>query len=159
MLNNKSGKTPGSSEARTDTPPRRRVFTNRNLRMDSIEAIGFDMDHTIAVYNTENFNHLSFQMAIDALIRDKNYPEAIRSIVWEPEAAIRGLVVDKKFGNLLKIDGYNHVTRARHGRRFLDREQRRRRYPKPKWMREGRPVRPGASGSNLTLGTLFWRRQ
>ncbi len=112
-----------------DPPPRRRVFTNRNLRMGSIEAVGFDMDHTLAVYNTDNFNHLSFVMAIDALIRDKGYPEEIRSMAWEPEAAIRGLVVDKKLGNLVKVDAFNHVTRARHGRRFLEREERRSRYP------------------------------
>ena len=112
-----------------DPPPRRRVFTNRNLRMGSIEAVGFDMDHTLAVYNTDNFNHLSFEMAIEALIRDKDYPEEIRSMAWEPEAAIRGLVVDKKLGNLVKVDAYNHVTRARHGRRFLEREERRNRYP------------------------------
>ena len=121
---------PGSEPGRMDPPPRRRVFTNRNLRMGSIDAVGFDMDHTLAVYNTDNFNHLSFEMAIEALIRDKSYPEDIRSIVWEPEAAIRGLVVDKTLGNLVKIDAYNHVTRARHGRKFLDREERRRRYPR-----------------------------
>ncbi len=120
----------GSDPGRSDPPPRRRVFTNRNLRMDSIAAVGFDMDHTLAVYNTDNFNHLSFVMAIEALIRDKGYSEEIRSIDWEPEAAIRGLVVDKKLGNLLKIDAYNHVTRARHGRKFLDRDERRNRYPR-----------------------------
>ncbi len=120
---------PGPGSGMTDLPPRRRIFTNRNLRMSSIEAIGFDMDHTLAVYNTDNFNHLSFVMAIEALIKDKGYPEGIRSIVWEPEAAIRGLVVDKKMGNLVKIDAYNHVTRARHGRKFLEREERRRLYP------------------------------
>ncbi len=119
----------GPASVMTDLPPRRRVFTNRNLRMGSIEAVGFDMDHTLAVYNTDNFNQLSFVMAIDALIRDKGYPVDIRSMAWEPEAAIRGLVVDKKLGNLLKIDAYNHVTRARHGRKFLDREVRRSRYP------------------------------
>ena len=120
----------GSNPGRGDPPPRRRVFTNRNLRMDSIAAVGFDMDHTLAVYNTDNFNHLSFLMAIEALIRDKGYPEEIRAIDWEPEAAVRGLVVDKRLGNLLKIDAYNHVTRARHGRKFLDREERRNRYPR-----------------------------
>jgi hypothetical protein len=31
-----------------ELPPRRRIFTNRNLRMESIAAIGFDMDHTLA---------------------------------------------------------------------------------------------------------------
>ena len=56
---------------RQDLPHRRRIFTNRNLRMKSIAAIGFDMDHTLAVYKTESFNHLTFTMAIEALIRDR----------------------------------------------------------------------------------------
>jgi HAD superfamily 5'-nucleotidase-like hydrolase len=119
-----------SGRSQLNLPPRRRIFTNRNLRMAAIEAIGFDMDHTLAVYNTDNFNHLSFLMAIERLISDKGYPEAIREVAWEPAAAVRGLVVDKKLGNLLKVDAYHHVTRARHGFEFLDREERRRDYPR-----------------------------
>jgi len=113
-----------------DLPPRRRVFTNRNLRLGSIAAIGFDMDHTLAVYNTVNFDHLCFDLAIDRLIEAKGYPETIREVTWDPDAALRGLVVDKKLGNLIKIDAYNHVTRARHGFHFLDKDSRRKRYPR-----------------------------
>ena len=40
--------------------PGNRIYTNRNLRMQSIAAIGFDMDHTLAIYDTHNFNRLSF---------------------------------------------------------------------------------------------------
>ena len=112
-----------------DFPPHRRVFTNRNLRLESIQAIGFDMDHTLAVYNTENFDRLCFEMAIERLIAIKGFPEAIRAVEWRPAAAIRGLIVDKKLGNLLKVDAYNHVTRARHGLEFLDKQERRRLYP------------------------------
>ncbi len=111
-------------------PHRRRIFTNRNLRMESIAAIGFDMDHTLAVYNTENFNRLTFDMAIEALIRDKDYSERIRDVVWEPASAIRGLCVDKKLGNLLKIDGYGHISRARHGLGFLEKKEKKRQYPR-----------------------------
>ena len=118
------------NERLADLPPRRRVFTNRNLRLGSIAAMGFDMDHTLAVYNTVNFDHLCFDLAIERLIEAKGYPESIREVTWDPDAALRGLVVDKKLGHLIKIDAYNHVTRARHGFRFLAKENRRRRYPR-----------------------------
>lgn len=113
-----------------ELPPRRRIFTNRNLRMGSITAIGFDMDHTLAIYNVENFSRLCFEMALERLVGDRGYPPSILAVPWQPDAAIRGLVVDKKLGNLLKIDGHGHITRARHGNLFLDRDQRRGAYPR-----------------------------
>ena len=110
--------------------PGRRVHTNRNLRLSSIGAMGFDMDHTLAIYNTDNFNRLCFELAIERLITVKGYPDLVRDIPWDPHAAIRGLVVDKRLGNLLKIDAHGHLTRVRHGGRFLEKEERRRRYPR-----------------------------
>lgn len=109
-------------------PAPRRIFTNRNLRMESIEAIGFDMDHTLAVYNTENFNRLCFDLALERMISDLGYDPIIRTVRWDPDAVIRGLVVDKERGNLLKVDAYNHVTRARRGFRFLDKDEIRAQY-------------------------------
>lgn len=113
-----------------EVSPQRRIFTNRNLRMVSLEAIGFDMDHTLAVYNTPNFNKLCFDMAIERLVEDFDYPEISRTVQWDANAAARGLIVDKRLGNLLKVDAYHHVTRARHGLTFLDKEQMRSRYPR-----------------------------
>ena len=43
MQDHASDEGSGVGPVRADTPPRRRVFTNRNLRMESIAAIGFDM--------------------------------------------------------------------------------------------------------------------
>ncbi|HEV3030532.1 MAG TPA: 5'-nucleotidase domain-containing protein, partial [Polyangia bacterium] len=34
-----------------DIPREHRVFVNRNLRLDKIELVGFDMDYTLALYN------------------------------------------------------------------------------------------------------------
>jgi 5'-nucleotidase len=121
-----------------ELPPRSRIFTNRNLRMESIAAIGFDMDHTLAVYNVDNFSRLCFEMALERLVADRGYPSAILAVPWLEEAAIRGLVVDKKLGNLLKLDGHGHITRARHGSQFLDRDQRRGAYPRGR-LRIGTP--------------------
>ena len=36
-----------------DVARKNRVFCNRNLRMDSIEMIGFDMDYTLALYHQD----------------------------------------------------------------------------------------------------------
>jgi HAD superfamily 5'-nucleotidase-like hydrolase len=119
-----------TSLERLRTDPGRRVHTNRNLRLESIGAIGFDMDHTLAIYDTENFNRLCFELSIERLVADRGYPEAIRGIRWDPHASIRGLVVDKRLGNLIKLDAHGHLTRVRHGGRFLDKDERRRRYPR-----------------------------
>ncbi|MCP4574413.1 MAG: HAD-IG family 5'-nucleotidase [bacterium] len=110
--------------------PGLRVHTNRNLRLSSIRAMGFDMDHTLAVYNTENFNRLCFELAAERLVIERGYPPEVRSVPWDPDAAIRGLVVDKKLGTILKIDAHGHLTRVRHGDRFLDKDERRRGYPR-----------------------------
>ena len=55
----------------------RRVFCSRELNMANIEAVGFDMDYTLAQYN-EAFDMLAFEGAKDKLI-DMGYPEEARS--------------------------------------------------------------------------------
>jgi HAD superfamily 5'-nucleotidase-like hydrolase len=64
------------------------------------------------------------------LIRDKGYSPRIAEVVWESAGAIRGLCVDKKLGNVLKIDAYSHISRARHGLHFLEKEEKKRQYPR-----------------------------
>ena len=55
----------------------RRVFCSRELNMANIEAVGFDMDYTLAQYN-EAFDMLAFEGAKDKLV-DMGYPEEARS--------------------------------------------------------------------------------
>ncbi len=111
-----------------ELPPSRRVFVNRNLRLETIAAIGFDMDHTLAVYRDEVFEQLCFDLAVDHLVRVRGYPERIREVPYDRTAVTRGLIVDKRRGNLLKLDAYGYVARVRHGSTRLDREARRRYY-------------------------------
>jgi len=108
--------------------PARRVFVNRNLKMRSVQAIGFDMDYTIAVYDKYVLEKLAFDATRDKLISEKHYPEAIRTLEYDPELVIRGLVVDKRLGNVLKIDQYSYVTRAYHGKRLIPSAERKRIY-------------------------------
>jgi len=106
-------------------PSELRIYVNRNLRMSSITAIGFDMDHTLALYNAATFERLCFDLALDLLVTRKGYPEVIRGLGYEPEQVQRGLLVDKRLGNILKTDAYGYVSRVRHGTRSLAREERR----------------------------------
>jgi len=108
-------------------PAHQRVFANRNLRMSAIEAIGFDMDHTLALYRDKEFEGLCFDMAVDQLVA-RGYPEDVRSVRYDRDTVVRGLVVDKRLGNILKLDAYGYVARVRHGGRLLDREERRSAY-------------------------------
>ena len=46
-------------------PPRvRRIYCNRNLRLDHIQLVGFDMDYTLAVYKQAELDRLSIEATI-----------------------------------------------------------------------------------------------
>jgi HAD superfamily 5'-nucleotidase-like hydrolase len=111
-----------------DIPRARRIYVNRNLRMDEIEMIGFDMDYTLALYRQRNLEALSIRCTLDKLIAQRGYPEAIRALEYDPAFAVRGLVVDRRFGNIFKADRYGHVGRVYHGKKQLSREERHRLY-------------------------------
>jgi HAD superfamily 5'-nucleotidase-like hydrolase len=104
-----------------DIPQESRIFVNRNLRLDKIEMVGFDMDYTLALYNQARIEELSMRATLDKLVTAKGYPEAIRSLGYDPMLAVRGLVVDHMNGNIFKPDRYGFPGRARHGLRNIDR--------------------------------------
>lgn len=105
-----------------------RVFTNRNLRLSSVVAIGFDLDHTLAHYDAVQVERLAFEVTKKKLVEKREYPPETLRLRYDPEFVVRGLVVDKKRGNLLKLDLFKDVTRAFHGRRRLTGDQRRKVY-------------------------------
>ena len=109
-------------------PRKHRVFVNRNLRMTRIRAIGFDLDHTLAHYDPLPVEELAFNLTKRKLVDGRGYPRAILDFKYDPQWVIRGLVVDKKRGNILKMDYFNFVTRAFHGVSPLRSEERRRSY-------------------------------
>jgi HAD superfamily 5'-nucleotidase-like hydrolase len=106
-----------------DIPRKNRVYVNRNLRLDKIEMVGFDMDYTLAIYDQARIEELSMRATLDKLCVNKGYPEDIRHLVYDPTLAIRGLVVDRTNGNIFKPDRYGFPGRARHGLRAIDRDR------------------------------------
>jgi HAD superfamily 5'-nucleotidase-like hydrolase len=116
------------SVKRRDVERSRQVFVNRNLRMSRIELIGFDMDYTLAIYHQRRIEQLSFDMTLAKLVAQYGYSAEIGQIRYDHQFVMRGLVVDKAHGNLIKMDRYGHVGRAYHGRQPLTDERRKQLY-------------------------------
>lgn len=96
------------------------VFVNRILNMKKIKYIGLDMDHTLIRYQIKNFESLVYQYVIDELVKNKHYPETIKSLIFNFDDAIRGLVIDSKNGNTLKVNRYGAIRQSCHGTRQID---------------------------------------
>ncbi|MFW7377586.1 MAG: HAD-IG family 5'-nucleotidase [Oligoflexus sp.] len=100
-----------------------KIFVNRSLNLESITSIGFDMDHTLALYNRVEFETLAFRETLKKFI-EAGYPEELQKLKFDPNFVIRGLLVDQDRGNLLKVDGYKYVKVAYHGHRRLEKQER-----------------------------------
>eukprot|EP00884_Botryococcus_braunii_P012808 jgi/Botrbrau1/21528/Bobra.174_2s0031.1 len=111
-------------EAKEEVEYTRRVFCNRSLSMASIRAVGFDMDYTLAQYRPETFETLAYELTIDKLVRNCGYPKELYDFKFDWRYMVRGLTIDKKRGNILKIDRHKYVKIAYHGFRRLDRDER-----------------------------------
>lgn len=102
----------------------RRIYCNRSLRMDQIDWVGFDMDYTLAIYDQPKMDRLTIDAALQKLVQ-KGYPESLLTLHYELDFPVRGLLIDAKHGNVLKMDRYKYVKRAYHGMRELSLEERR----------------------------------
>lgn len=96
------------------------IYVNRTLNMKQIAAIGFDMDYTLVRYDSEAFEEMTYKEIIKKLIETKGYPDAIKSLKFQFNLAIRGLVIDKPLGNILKLSTYSKVKHAYHGLTEMD---------------------------------------
>lgn len=91
------------------------VFVNRTLNMKKIKLIGFDMDYTLVPYNVEAFERLTFRLAVNRLVDALGYPEKVRSLKFDFNSAIVGLIIDRRNGFLLQLSRYNKVKTSRFG--------------------------------------------
>ncbi|CAI5960266.1 unnamed protein product [Closterium sp. NIES-64] len=108
--------------------PRRHIFCNRSLNMKSIEAVGFDMDYTLAQYRPDTFESLAYRETVKKLVYSLKYPDELLLWNFDWRYMVRGLVLDKKRGNILKMDRHKYVKVAYHGFQALSREERRATY-------------------------------
>ena len=123
-------------ESPAQVPRARRINFNRNLRLETVAWVGFDMDYTLAIYRHPEMDRLAIEATVTKMIERFGRPESLIAMPFRSDFPIRGLHVDKKLGNVLKMDRYRYVKRAYHGTRELTKEERRANY-------HSRPVRAG----------------
>ena len=102
----------------------RRIYCNRSLRLDQVSWVGFDMDYTLAIYDQQEMDRLSIKATVDKMLA-RGYPERLGTLDYPVGFPVRGLLIDRKLGNMLKMDRYGYVKRAYHGMRELSLEERR----------------------------------
>lgn len=105
-------------------PEERTVFVNRNLRMENIRYIGFDLDWTLAAYNRLPLEELTFKLTLERLINKFGYPASIIAAEFRPDFSYRGILIDKVAGTVIKMDRHRYVGKAYLGRRLLDASER-----------------------------------
>eukprot|EP00249_Psilotum_nudum_P012574 c23862_g1_i1 orf=340-2247(-) len=101
---------------------RKQVFCNRSLNMKSIAAVGFDMDYTLAQYKPETFETLAYHGTVRKLVFDLGYPQELLQWEFDWKYMVRGLVLDKRRGNILKMDRHKYVKVAYHGFQEISRD-------------------------------------
>jgi HAD superfamily 5'-nucleotidase-like hydrolase len=67
---------------------------------------------------------LAHRQTVDKLVKAFGYPEALYCLAFDYRYMMRGLVIDKRRGNMLKVDRHKYVKLAFHGFEPLTREQR-----------------------------------
>lgn len=94
----------------------RGIFCSRTLNLRSISAIGYDMDYTLVHYNVMAWEGRAYDYGM-ANLRSMGFP--VDGLEFDPDLVIRGLVMDKERGNLVKADRFGYVKRAMHGTKML----------------------------------------
>ena len=92
------------------------VFVNRTLNLNSVEAVGYDMDYTLIPYRTEEWELAAFEHAA-AVLAGWGWDTA--GMRFEPDDHIQGLVFDLELGNVVKATRFGYVVRGHHGTRPL----------------------------------------
>jgi hypothetical protein len=93
-LERRDGATRGPEPA-----PSARIYVNRNLRLDAIAWVGFDMDYTLARYRQEEMDRLSIAATVKKMV-EKGRPASLLEASFDASFPIRGVHVDRKLGHV-----------------------------------------------------------
>ncbi|MGA2404762.1 MAG: HAD-IG family 5'-nucleotidase, partial [Syntrophobacteraceae bacterium] len=113
------------------------IFCNRTLNLNAIRAIGYDMDYTLVHYRMSSWEQRAYNYIKEG-IRPAGWP--LDALVFDPDLAVRGLVIDTEQGNVVKANRFGYIKRAFHGTKPLEFERLRRVYQRtlvdlsePRW--------------------------
>ncbi|HEX5132595.1 MAG TPA: 5'-nucleotidase domain-containing protein, partial [Candidatus Krumholzibacteria bacterium] len=108
-----------------------RIRAHRTVDLAAIRAVGFDLDHTLALYDDAAVNLIAANAARRLLVEQLHYPawlaEATSPMLVPPAA--RALAADLRLGAIVKLDAARRVRRARLAGRWLTGDETSAAYP------------------------------
>lgn len=81
-------------------------------------------DYTLAQYKPETFENLAYAQTVEKLVKNFGYPAELLELDFDWRYMMRGLTIDKKRGNVLKVDRHKYVKIAYHGLSALSKADR-----------------------------------
>ena len=103
----------------------RGLFCNRTLSLRRIHAVGYDMDYTLIHYHMRAWEERAY-----AYLRERLTAEGwpVSDLAFQPNLVMRGLIIDKALGNVVKANRFGYVKTAFHGTAPIPFEELRRVY-------------------------------
>jgi len=99
--------------------------------MTGIAWVGFDMDYTLAIYDQPEMDRLSIEATQKKLVA-RGYPDFVAQVPVSIDFPVRGLLIDKRFGHVLKMDRYKVASKGYHGTKQLTKDELRELYQSKK---------------------------
>lgn len=107
-----------TEEPRAKRGFQQQIFVNRSLTLENIKCYGFDMDYTLAIYKSPDYERLGFELLRDRLV-SVGYPHELLRYTYDPSFPTRGLLIDTTYGNILKVDSNGNILVCSHAFYFL----------------------------------------
>ncbi len=90
----------------------RGIYTNRTLNLRAIKAVGYDMDYTLIHYHARAWEERAYSYIKERLLA-RGWP--VEDLTFQPDLVMRGLIIDKELGNVVKANRFGYIKRAFHG--------------------------------------------
>lgn len=106
---------PDSFDRTDDRVPRAPWTANRPLDLAAIDAVGFDLDHTLALYDDAAVNAFAMAEAQELLVAHRAYWQSDVAVTPHPGDAdvARALALDLTHAHVIKLDAHRRVRVAR----------------------------------------------
>ncbi|KAF8781648.1 5'-nucleotidase domain-containing protein 1-like isoform X1 [Argiope bruennichi] len=96
----------------------------QEFALENYNCIGFDLDHTLCRYKLKPLFQLIYKSLTSFLIEKYEYPKSLAELSeTDLSFAQKGIVLDKRRGNFLKLDGLYRIVKASHGTRLMSPEE------------------------------------
>ena len=94
------------------SPRPRGLFCSRTINLRHIRAVGYDMDYTLIHYHMRAWEERAYAYIRERLVAD-GWP--VGDLAFQPNLVMRGLIIDKQLGNVVKANRFGYVKKAFHG--------------------------------------------